>query len=390
MRGRTPISILLTCAAALPACGGGEPPAPQFTPTLPQVVSLGGPVIASPSLYPIVFAGDDPKTIAAIQGFVSKLGASKYWAEVTKEYGVGPMTGHPPIVIQDAPPAMLADADIQQWLAGRLEAQDPAFPTSDEGMMFVLFYPDGVTITEPTLGTSCGFYGYHDFVPYQAKEGMRNAPYAVIPRCGPLAAGVEGVDAVTGAAGHEIVETVTDPQSTAFAEVDEDHVAWATYFGGEVADLCNLDIPTYVKPSGFPYVVPRIRSNAAAAALHDPCRPAQGPAYFAAVPVVTDYIFGYGPGVTIPVGQTATVDIDLIADGDTGGPWSVAIYDANYEFYGGSALLSFKLDRSKGQRGDTLHAQIKVLSGNDGSPEPFFVVSTLGNVQNAWAGLVGN
>jgi hypothetical protein len=386
--------LLVALAGALAACGGGDDtsttPAP-FQPTFPTVIDEGGGVIASPEVYPIVYAGDDAATLATVQDFVSTIGASSYWEATTKEYGVGPLTGHPAIVVPTAPDAALDSTAIEAWVAARLNADDPTFPEAGPGKLFVIFYPDGVTISEPKLGESCtGFSGYHDVTELDAAHGGKLVPFAVIPRCLAIGAGAEGIDGVTATASHELIETVTDPRLQSFNQVDEDHLAWDAHYGGELTDLCGLAVPTFVKAPPFPYVVQRSWSNAAAKGLHDPCFPAAGPVYFAAAPVLPDSVAFFGQGVQIPVGETKTVEIDLFADGDPGGPWKVELFDDAQEFLGLDPQLAFKLDHDSGRRGDKLHADITVLSGNDQGAEIFYVVSTLGGVENAWVGVVGN
>ena len=384
------IFLILMLTGALAGCGGDEmlaAPAP-FPPTLPTVIDRGGGVVASPEVYPIVFAGYDPATVATVQDFVNTLGAAPYWAATTKEYGVGLLVGHPAIVVPTAPAANLTLVEVAQWMAERLDANDPLFPEAGPGTVFAIFYPDGVTISDSFGGGACtSWLGYHD---HAARKDGTQVPFVVIPSCFPGATEEVLVDQTTILLSHELVEAVTDPESTSFQGVDPEHRAWGVDFGSEVADLCDEVVePATVKEPSFPYVVSRSWSNAAAKGLHDPCVPAVGSVYFAAAPIVQDTV-GLGQGVFIRSGETRTVEIDLLADGDPGGPWQVELIDAE-SFRGVTApRLAFKLDRTTGTRGDKLHADITVLSGNKGDTEIFYVVSTLGNVENAWVGVVGN
>jgi len=70
-------------ATLLVGCGGGDGQtsggAFQATahPPLPQVVSLGGPVLTHPKVLPIMFAGDPGA--ADVQAFLNELAGSAAW-----------------------------------------------------------------------------------------------------------------------------------------------------------------------------------------------------------------------------------------------------------------------------------------------------------------------
>jgi hypothetical protein len=95
-------------------------------------------------------------------------------------------------------------------------------------------------------------------------------------------------------------------------------------------------------------------------------------------------------GVTIAVGQSKTIEVDLFIDGPTSGPRTVAAYDALAKYLGGSASLDFQWDRTQGRNGDKLHLTVtlKAADATFGGAHPFVVTSTLGSAQTAWAGLV--
>ena len=69
--------------------GGGDPPAPLQT-TLPQVVSVGGPVLTAPKVLPILYASDPAG--GDVLGFLQELTTNDYWHQTTSEYSVGPLT----------------------------------------------------------------------------------------------------------------------------------------------------------------------------------------------------------------------------------------------------------------------------------------------------------
>ena len=189
----------------------------------------------------------------------------------------------------------------------------------------------------------CG--GYHS----GTNIGGTAVSYAVVADCTepPSDAAFAGLDL---AASHEVVEAATDPCFAAGCtgfQLDFDHYAWEflqmlysigpiteANAGGEVGDLCFSETDGFTVP-GTLYDVQRIWSNAAMRAGHDPCVPRTTTApYFNAMPVLSDDIdFAVGAettvstkGVSVPVGQSRTVELDLYSDGDTGGPFKVSPY----------------------------------------------------------------
>ena len=94
----------------------------------------------------------------------------------------------------------------------------------------------------------------------------------------------------------------------------------------------------------------------------------------------------------IPVGSSATVELDLYSDAPTSGPWKVSvILDDRHGCFGGNGDSSrFKLDKTEGQNGDKIHLTIKALGKSSLGASPFWVQSDLGSVSSVWIGLVGN
>jgi hypothetical protein len=371
-------------------------PAPHPAP--PQVINGGGAVLDSPKLVPVFYPNDPLQS--QINDFTDKLGASTYWTAATAEYGVGSATGQSAVVLTETAPTTIDDNGIQTWLAGKLNGDDMAWPTPDQNTLYILHYPANTTITQSsggqTLSSCVDFGGYHNSVTLDAAHNSLEVAYAVIPRCSNFN-GLHGIDAVTGAESHEIVEAATDPHpmaDTAYGQVDNAHIYWELALGGgETADLCAQFPGVFTKFSGLDYTVQRSWSNASAKAGHDPCVPQPiGEIYFNSAPLVTDSISLSGfamKGVKIPVGSSKTIDIDLFSDGDTGGPWDVAVQDFS-ELMGGSATMGFSLDRSSGQNGEKLHLTIDVLKKSPYGAGVFIVVSQLGSRHHWWLGLVGS
>jgi hypothetical protein len=403
--------------AGFDASGVDDAMYPAFTYEVPQVNDYGAAVLSSAVFVPIVFPGDP--LAAQIDAFMSAIGPSDYWATVGTEYGVGPATSTG-LVRESAPPAPnLTDAEIQQFLAQAI-ATDPRYlalgPDTDAGIMtanpaatppagvlYVLFYPAATTISQPTLGESCGaFGGYHSA--FNLTNGAV-VTYAVIPRCA-MFNGESGLDAVTATTSHELIEAATDPDPNvaSYLGTDTDHFVWELTLGsGEVADMCSFLLDANLHPQEAllsAYLVQRIWSNQAALNGQDPCVPTVGSgAYFNTVPEATEQPF-VDQGQTfqtlatqIPVGQTATVTLDLVSSAPTDGPWSVEVLDYGVA-YNNPAILDLKiLGATAGENGQTLTLQIKALQAGPASLfgiSPYFVYSTLGTTSTFWVGAVTN
>ncbi len=375
-----------TTADAGPDVDNGAPstvyPAPH--PALPQMTSAGGSVLKTPRIVPVYFAADPLAT--QIGTFLEALGPSDYWKATTSEYGVGKVTVGTAITVATAPSATVDDADVQVFLASMLDGTHAEWGTPDESTVYTIMYPAGTTITDAS-GTACKDFGaYHE----EATVGGKPVVYAVIPRCASFV-GFSGIDFVTTAISHEMVEAVTDPfynSGSAYSSVDADHQAWNFSTGGESADMCSGSLDSYFTVSGLG-AVQRTWSNVAAAAGMNPCVPAaEGKSYFNSSPVFTDSIdLGHGlaptKGVVIPVGASKTIELDLFSDAATSGPWTVSAADV----FTKSPELSYVFDRTSGTNGEKLHLTItRLKAGTAAGGTLFGITSTLGKTSTVWYG----
>lgn len=371
---------------------------PASHPSPPKVQDYGGPVLAAPKVQPIFFANDTPGMTGPLTDFVNKVGATQYWAAVASEYGVGPLAAQPAVMLSESITGTITDGDIQAWLSGKLNADDPAFAPPDENIIYAIFYPAGVKITEQGATSCSDFGGYHSNVQLDANHQSMEVAYAVMPRCSNFA-GLFGVDAITATASHELIEGVTDPYpmtSPAYALTDTAHVYWVRALGGgEVGDMCTQDPEAFTKFDELPYAVQRSWSNKAAAAGHDPCVPQPpGDVYFNAVPVMNDtVVYGGGgfqanvKGVKIAELESKTIDVALFSDGPSD---LIHVKALDYaSIVGGQPRLSFSFDADQGLNGQRLHLTITVDSASNSKSELFFLVSEVNGQQNLWVGVVG-
>jgi hypothetical protein len=366
--------------------GSTQYPAPFPAP--PQVITFGGPVLSSPQIYPVFFAGDDAATVASLADFTQNIGATSYWTATTSEYGVGKATGHPAIKLSQAAPSSIDDSTLQSWLATEFAGSD-GFPTPDANTLIVLYYPSGTTITLQGAQSCQDFGGYHN----SADVNGQQIAYAVVPRCSGIT--------TTGAASHELIEAVTDPQpmmNPAYGQVDDGDLVWELLLGGgEVGDMCAQFPNVFTTFAPFSYTVQRTWSNKAAKAGHDPCVPQlPGEVYFNAAPVLPDLASLDLQGQTamlkavkIPVGQSKTIPVQLFSDGPTA-PWTVTAVDPAVSLGAPSPLLSFSFDKTTGSNGDTLHLTITVMAAGQGNVEVFFLKSTSGATHFDWFATVAN
>jgi hypothetical protein len=349
-------------------------------------------------LVPVFFADEDTSYEPQLIDFVNKIGATDYWTAISSEYGVGPATSGTPVVLTEMAPTTIDDSAIQTWLAAKLNGDDALWQAPDANTVYILHYPAGSTITLQGEHSCSEFGGYHNSITLDAAHGSLPVAYAVLPQCGDFG-NLKGVDAVTGAESHEIIEASTDPYpetTTAYGQVDNAHLYWLFALGGgEVGDMCAQFRHVFTKFPELPlYSVQRSWSNQAALAGHDPCVPQpEGEVYFNAAPVLPDNInftgIGTMKGVKVPVGQSKTIEIDLFSDGDTGGEWDVEAMDFG-PYLGMASTLDLSLDRNFGQNGEKLHLTITSTATSQYGASIFLLTSKSGQSENWWFGLVGN
>ncbi len=373
----------------------------------PQVVDPAkNAVLAAPKVQLIAYT-EDP-VVPDAEAFLTELTKTTTWANQTAEYGVGPLTILPTILIPGTPPATLDDnsgtvTPFETTLANNISGTNPPWGAADKSTVYLFLLPSGTQVNSGGLccDPNSGYFGYH----YEAPVGSEYVSYAVVCNCpGFVQAPLTALDDVTTTISHELDEASTNPfvnSAPAYGYEDDPHAVWGIgTFGGEVADMCQNPSDSNYLPPGSTYMVQRSWSDAAAKAGTNPCVPvpATGP-YFNAYPTMTDSIVltagsALGQpvtttGVKIAVGDTRTIDVVLHSDAPTSGPWTVAVQDLS-EYIGDATATTVSLDKTTGSDGDVLHLTIKVNSidtmiGGEG----FVLSSTLNGQNNMWYGAVG-
>jgi hypothetical protein len=354
---------------------------------MPQVLQLASnSVLKSPKVVAVTWDNDTHRS--DIEALFPQYAASKAWTAQTSEYGVGALTVGTPIHLSGNAPASLTDKGDLFGGAVQPEA----------GVLYGFFVPVGTTVDDGTGSKCCTDYdGYHA----DAAVGSLDVPYFIACAC-PMFDGpnIGDLQQLTTVAGHELVETVTDPFQNGFGQTDDAHAIWTIVSDGEVADLCQFNDTTYWQPSDMSYTVQRTWSNRAAAAGHDPCVGDPATPYYQAIPLATDPVTLTAPqsspwqtqGLKVAMGATGTLRLRIYADA-AAGPFTITIDDYNSTWLNGTKLLSFTVPATPVASGDELEATVAVL-GQDpslGAAEAYVVTTTpvAGGLSTQYFGVVG-
>jgi hypothetical protein len=308
---------------------------------------------------------------------------------VTSEYGVGPGTAAPAVHLNETATGTITGDSIPGWLVAHLSGPNPPLGRPDPNTIYVLFYPSAVTISDADC-TQAG--AYHDIVIDAGTliDAGAGIVFAVVPRCPGFIPGATDVDTMTSSASHELVEASTDPDYfvPGWGSADDDHAVWNLMVYGEVGDLCELDADSFYTPANYPYMVQRTWSNVAAQQSGYGCVPAASP-YFGVVPLLNDsvsYSFfgvsGVTKGISIPMGQTRTLELVVFSEGPTN-PITLNAYSV-----GDPNALAMTLIDTGGVNGDVLRISVQHVSGQGGVP--FAVEATLGGRKHTTLGFVGD
>jgi hypothetical protein len=350
---------------------------------MPQTVKGGSlPVIASSTVVPVYFSGDPLQ--AALDAKLRAWPSSAVF-QALGEYGITSASIGSSIVVSETPAAMLTAQEVQTWVEGKLDGTHPEFGPVDAttlaSKVFVIYYPAATTIS----------YGA-SLCQGEVNAGLTLSSGAVanwvaVAECGTPPPGLSESDSIAGSAEFGVACQIVspDPQLQVYPSnwqsFDTAHAASGLLltFAPQVVAGCILARATPAG-TGFNAVpvsldagVPRdaerfaVWSNKAAAAYHDPCLPNVGGPYFVSVPVARDPVqvtlqmfatpmVVTSTGVLVPVGSTKTVDMQLLSDGPTSGPWTVSA-----DVLDGSGF-TFAFDRTTGQNGDVLHLSITAPS----------------------------
>jgi hypothetical protein len=236
----------------------------------PQVPAGGGPTIASVPVVTVSFDGDSHTS--DLSAFVDWLSQSGWASLVAAQYGVHGIEHQAHVALAASAPTDVTDDDVQAVLtAGLGDGTLPVAPSSGSPFVYVVFYPDGTSVTQSSGANACESNpgnGYHAMTNPGAGP---NIVYVVVPSCDPrfsaLLSEVQGMELETA---RLLIDTATDPSpldQPGFQLIDESN-PWSS-LGPEVGDLCWGRLAS----EGPGYTLQRVWSNAAAAAGEEPCAP---------------------------------------------------------------------------------------------------------------------
>ena len=207
----------------------------------------GGSVFESVKVVNVIWGPDvNPNTVAAVPGLAAALVQSTYLDQGSAEYstkGVKAINGHKSTKqtigrgsflgqVQIKPKntnTSLTDEDVQKEL--KYQIKKGKLPASDLQTLYMVYFPDAVSINLDGL-QSCSDFGAYHFATNGLKLSKKNIFYAVEPSCH------YSVNNITFAASHEFMEATTDnvPTPGSFPDFPQ---AWNDSSGYEIADVCG-------------------------------------------------------------------------------------------------------------------------------------------------------
>ena len=214
---------------------------------VPEITRQAGPIINNPQLYN-VFLGDwtsayDKERIKRLNQFTADLVNSSYMT-ILAQYGCTKPGNFIKSVIIKNTSKVFTDSSLQQVLQRSFDGL--LLPEPKPNDVFMIYLANDASVEDQTLKISmCGAkgnaFGYHHY--FKTVEGNK-CYYSIIP--GLTDACVNGTcygqincslkltqsqeARQTQVASHEIIEMVTNPESTAWYDVLQ---------GGEIGDICN-------------------------------------------------------------------------------------------------------------------------------------------------------
>jgi hypothetical protein len=169
-------AIMTTRDAGLDTSG---PFAPAMHGPFPVIQSNGGGVISSPKLLGVFFTDYDNTTgaVAAMNGMPTATmpDGENYWTAAVSEYGVGPLTVLPPVMLGQAAPTD-ANADPASFVSNLVDT-NAAFANVDSSTIVAVFYPSTVALSGSCMQDLIGGWGGYHATAHASKGGV---PFAVI------------------------------------------------------------------------------------------------------------------------------------------------------------------------------------------------------------------
>ena len=215
---------------------------------VPEITKQKGPIVNDPQIYNL-FVGNwstnaSKLRMARLDQFTSDLLNSSYMS-IMAQYGCDKPGRFIKSVVIFSNQTKFSDSEFHDLIQGAVTGN--IIPEPKPNDVFMIYLPDGASVEDPALGiTMCSTgtgsaFGYHH---YFKTTGGHTCYYAIIPgltdaclnkTCyGQLNCSLKLTETQeerqTQVASHEIIEILTNPESTAWYDV---------ITGGEIGDICN-------------------------------------------------------------------------------------------------------------------------------------------------------
>ena len=239
--------------------------APRPHPMLPQLEAHSGVVFSSVKLVTVTFM--DTVYQSEAEDFGDFVVGSQWLETVGGEYGVHAGRHLKKVQLPMKSPTSITDGGLVQFLKSKIMDMTLPAPAADDQILYMVYFPPGITITHG-VSTLCNqFAGYHNYSTYNGNKFT----YAAIGDCN------QGPEQVTITASHELIETATDPYLNSYSLDVAGDDPWQIENGQEDGDMCEYE-PDSVHEKGF--ALQKNWSNKAAAAGGDPCIPEAPATYY--------------------------------------------------------------------------------------------------------------
>lgn len=197
-----------------------------------QLVYNNGPLIAQPQIFSIFWgsAWQQPTSatlMANVNGFFDYILTSSLVDQLAEysvpqyQIGHGQRIGTLALTSPDVSPTV-DDSDIQQMI--QQQASSGSVPSPTANLIYFVFLPSGVTVTQGGSSSCQAFCGYHDAISNEIFYAV--TPY---PDCSGCTNNLSSFDALTVTSSHELCEAITDPVPGQ---------GWYDSQNGEIGDIC--------------------------------------------------------------------------------------------------------------------------------------------------------
>jgi hypothetical protein len=197
-----------------------------------QLVYNNGPLIAQPQVFTIFWgsAWQQPtfRTLMAdVNGFFDYILTSALIDQLAEysvaayQIGYGQRIGTLALTSPDVSQTV-DDSDIQQMI--QQQVSSGSVPSPNANLIYFVFLPSGVTVTQGGSSSCQAFCGYHDAIANEIFYAV--TPY---PDCSGCISNLSSFDAITVTASHELSEAITDPVPGQ---------GWYDSQNGEIGDIC--------------------------------------------------------------------------------------------------------------------------------------------------------